>query len=188
MFVSWVAMRCEASDTIGNFALCAAHVNWFKSNDRFDKKPKKGDLAFFDWDNDGVADHVGFVEVVHSDGSIDSLEGNTSNQCKRKRRYPSDFLGFGHPDYFPADVVDRPDRPKPVDEILATCSFGNKGKRVERMQKRLIAFGYPLRKYGADGIFGNETLAAVKAFQKSRKLKVDGIVGPKTWKELLAGT
>jgi hypothetical protein len=32
-----------------------------------------------------------------------------------------------------------------------------------------------------DGIFGNNTLSAVKSFQKSRGLVVDGVVGPKTW-------
>ena len=32
----------------------------------------------------------------------------------------------------------------------------------------------------ADGIFGPETLAAVKQFQTSAGLQVDGIVGPKT--------
>ena len=35
-----------------------------------------------------------------------------------------------------------------------------------------------------DGVFGKNTLAAVKAFQTSKKLTSDGIVGPNTWKEL----
>ena len=53
------------------------------------------------------------------------------------------------------------------------------------MQELLLKAGYKLPKYGADGSFGNETLTAVKAFQKDHKLTVDGIVGPKTWAELL---
>ena len=39
----------------------------------------------------------------------------------------------------------------------------------------------------ADGRFGNGTRAAVKAFQKSRRLSQDGVVGPNTWTALFAG-
>ena len=39
---------------------------------------------------------------------------------------------------------------------------------------------------GADGEFGDECLNAVKAFQRDKKLTVDGIVGAKTWAALLA--
>lgn len=37
-----------------------------------------------------------------------------------------------------------------------------------------------------DGDFGPKTLAAVKAYQTQNGLVADGIVGPKTWKKLLA--
>ena len=36
-----------------------------------------------------------------------------------------------------------------------------------------------------DGDFGKDTLAAVKKFQKSKKLTVDGIVGKKTREALV---
>lgn len=58
--------------------------------------------------------------------------------------------------------------------------YGDKGDKVKEIQELLIAAGYPLQKYGADGDFGNETLTAVKAFQTAFKLEVDGIVGDKT--------
>jgi len=41
-----------------------------------------------------------------------------------------------------------------------------------------MAYRYPIT---IDGVFGPQTLAAVKAFQKSYGLKPDGIVGPLTW-------
>jgi peptidoglycan hydrolase-like protein with peptidoglycan-binding domain len=37
-----------------------------------------------------------------------------------------------------------------------------------------------------DGIFGPRTEAAVRTFQEAMSLKVDGIVGLKTWKEILS--
>lgn len=63
---------------------------------------------------------------------------------------------------------------------------GDRGTKVIEMQKLLIAKGYSLPKYGADGDFGRETLKAVKSFQIACGLEVDGIVGEKTWEALRA--
>jgi muramidase (phage lysozyme) len=57
---------------------------------------------------------------------------------------------------------------------------GNRGIEVADLQKALIAFGYPLPKFGVDGIRGRETSAAIRKFQQDHKLAVDGIPGPKT--------
>ncbi|MGP4042016.1 peptidoglycan-binding protein [Gracilibacillus sp. D59] len=54
------------------------------------------------------------------------------------------------------------------------------GTDVRNLQRELIKLGFNLNKYGADGVFGNETESAVKAFQRSEGIKVDGIVGPVT--------
>jgi len=53
---------------------------------------------------------------------------------------------------------------------------------VMELQDRLKEKGFPIK---ADGHFGLRTLEAVKKFQKSQKLKPDGIVGSRTWSALL---
>lgn len=70
---------------------------------------------------------------------------------------------------------------------LYVLRFDSKGEQVKNLQRLLIAKGYTLKKYGADGDFGNETETAVKAFQKVNNLTVDGIVGFNTWSKLLKG-
>lgn len=63
---------------------------------------------------------------------------------------------------------------------------GATGLRIKDIQQRLKNLKKPECDPGVvDGIFSNRTKAAVVAFQKSEKLQVDGIVGPKTWVSLL---
>lgn len=61
---------------------------------------------------------------------------------------------------------------------------GDSGSAVTSLQKDLIAKGFSLPKYGADGGFGDETVSAVKVLQKASGIAQDGIVGPATRKAL----
>ena len=65
---------------------------------------------------------------------------------------------------------------------------GSEGSGVAIIQDLLADLGYVLTitlAHGkADGIFGSETEAAVKSFQKSKGLQADGIVGAMTLKAL----
>jgi peptidoglycan hydrolase-like protein with peptidoglycan-binding domain len=67
--------------------------------------------------------------------------------------------------------------------MLPILRLGMKGPAVSGLQERLRALGY--LKGGADGIFGPETQAAVKAAQRVLKLEADGVVGSDTWLGLL---
>lgn len=65
--------------------------------------------------------------------------------------------------------------------------FGAKGKHVRLIQQALIDAGFPLPRFGVDGVFKSETKAAVKAFQKQSGLEAaqqDGEVGPNTMSRL----
>ena len=57
---------------------------------------------------------------------------------------------------------------------------GDYGQAVKVMQQLLMKCGYSVGSCGADGSFGNDTLAAVKKFQEDMGLVVDGSYGPKT--------
>lgn len=71
--------------------------------------------------------------------------------------------------------------------MVATQMIGNgdRGNAVRSMQGALIAQGYKCGSYGADGICGAATVAAIKACQHANGLTADGICGPDTWGALL---
>ena len=69
----------------------------------------------------------------------------------------------------------------PAKETRRTLRWGMAGADVLALQRRLVALGYPLAPYGADGRFGAVTRAAVRSFQQQSGLTADGIVGPATY-------
>lgn len=73
-----------------------------------------------------------------------------------------------------------------VELTLPTLRSGSTGETVKSLQRILHSMGYSLgSKNPIDGNFGSKTCAAVKEYQKSKDLHVDGIVGRKTWTSLL---
>ena len=60
--------------------------------------------------------------------------------------------------------------------------YGSQGADVKELQKALNQNGYKLNE---DGIFGANTLKAVKDYQQKNNLSVDGIVGDQTWNAVL---
>lgn len=67
---------------------------------------------------------------------------------------------------------------------MNTLRNGSKGTQAKVLQYLLTEKGYDCGTI--DGIFGANTLKAVKAFQKATGLAVDGVVGKNTWSKLLA--
>ena len=86
-FVSWCANECGYIDSgaVPKFSYCPTGVQWFKAAGRWlpgGSAPAPGDIVFFDWDGDGVSDHVGIVESC--DGStVRTIEGNSDDACRR---------------------------------------------------------------------------------------------------------
>ena len=65
-------------------------------------------------------------------------------------------------------------------EVLS--KYGSRGSEVTQIQTKLKIWGY--YKGNVDGIYGTQTLNAVKYFQRKNGLKVDGIAGPATLKAM----
>lgn len=67
-------------------------------------------------------------------------------------------------------------------EIQALSKYGSRGSEVTQIQTKLKRWGY--YNGNIDGIYGSQTLAAVKYFQRKNGLTVDGIAGPATLKAM----
>ena len=63
-------------------------------------------------------------------------------------------------------------------QVEALSKYGSTGSEVRTIQDKLKRWGYYTG--NVDGIYGSQTVAAVKKFQQKNGLAVDGIAGPKT--------
>jgi peptidoglycan hydrolase-like protein with peptidoglycan-binding domain len=160
----------------GKHAWTVEHAKTFRSHGRWHYGLggiRRGDVVFFDWggsrDIDRI-DHVGLVEAVHSNGTITTLEGNTSDMFARRTRNSSTVVGYGRPAYGSGSAPMPPD-----DGMLRRGSRGNNVKTLQTNLNTVMHSGLTV-----DGDFGPATEAAVKAFQRKYGLEVDGVYGPKS--------
>lgn len=67
-FVSWCANESGCLGTmVPKFSRCTDGVAWFRGQGRWKDSgylPQPGEIIFFDWNEDGIPDHVGIVEKV----------------------------------------------------------------------------------------------------------------------------
>lgn len=153
-----------------------------KKGKRDDGKELKPGTAIFTHNaNTGKRGHIG---LYIGDGWVIEASGTINGVIKSKITI-SKWVEWGElkgVDYENGiqDVITNPEENK----TYGTIRKGDKGPVVKYAQQLLLDRGYKLPKYGADGDYGNETVAAVKAFQKDWGLKQDGIIGPMTWEKL----
>lgn len=126
---------------------------------------------------DGKWNHTGFG---YNDETIECSSGV---QYSSKRA--SKWTNWAVPYCIDGEVI--PPTPAPTPDPSGkkpTIRKGSTGEYVYLAQTELLGKGYDIGKSGVDGKFGAATESAVKAFQKDRGLKVDGIIGPATWEAL----
>ena len=102
-FVSWCAEQCGYLEigVIPKFAGCVQGSNWFKQRGLWQDgsyEPRPGDIIFFDWEGDGLPDHVGIVEKVEN-GRVYTVEGNSGDAvCQNSYSLGSAVVyGYGCP-------------------------------------------------------------------------------------------
>lgn len=116
-FISWCGDQTKQGDVVGAFAWVPSHVEFFKGRGQFGHSPRVGAIIFMDFVEgiSGDGSHVGIVETVHADGSVGTIEGNTTagghpSICARRTR-SADIIGYGYPAYHsvPAPTVEDDD-------------------------------------------------------------------------------
>jgi peptidoglycan hydrolase-like protein with peptidoglycan-binding domain len=176
MAVSFEAGHSDNLDAIcGKFAWTVAHAKAFRDRGRWRyglAGIRRGDVVFFDWSGTRLIDnidHVGLVEAVNSDGSVNTLEGNTSDRFMRRTRGRDCVVGYGRPSYVDASAM------LPDDGILRRGSTGTLVGALQRNLNIVMHSGLAV-----DGDFGPATEAALRAFQARFGLVVDGEYGPQS--------
>jgi hypothetical protein len=199
-FVMWCGNQAgvKIPNTVSTVAGAAAFKKmktWFEAD--CGQSPQPGDILYFDFPGDGVdrISHVGICVGIEADGVVKTIEGNTSSKkkgsqrnggevCEQVRAYKSNkqgvfvsIVGWGRPNYEGNEVTaEVPVPEKPV--FPGRITPGDKGEGVKVVQK---ALGLK-----ADGIYGPITKTQVIKFQDNHDLvDSNGIVGPKTWAELI---
>lgn len=185
---------------------CSKMIDLYKKLGRWQENdtytPKKGDIIMYDWqdggagDNTGHPDHVGIVASV-TGNTIRVIEGNKSESVSyRAMAIGGKFIrGYCLPNYASkADTskvqpnTNKAPAPskggeKTVSITLPILQKGSKNASVTALQQLLTAKGYNTK--GIDGSFGANTDAALRKFQKAKKLTQDGICGQNSWTALL---
>lgn len=185
IFVWWCFRRADAGHLLPKGAYTPAVARWYRDRGQWGSTPRPGALAYFRFPGLGRISHVGIVETVPGDGSVITIEGNTSAGTsgsqrdgdgvwrRRRRAY---IAGYAHPAY--------------PDTAAATTVTGRRvlrrgasGPDVAQLQKVLAAW-YPALGLAVDGIFGGATEAAARRLQRASGLPETGVVDEVTWAEL----
>ncbi len=177
-FVSAVAIKTGCTDIIPLECSCQRQIELFKKQGTWvesdARKAEPGDIIYYDWDdsgkgdNVGWSDHVGIVEKV-ANGKITVIEGNYSNAVKRRTlavdgKY---IRGYGVPKYDTKAVVAKKETTETPTETKKQPSMASNGYTLTQFIKDVQkATGAKI-----DGIAGTETLSktvTVSATKNSR--------------------
>ncbi len=178
MFLSYCGDKTDSP--VGVFAWTVAHARWFQKHHRFDRRPRRGSLVFFDWSGsrsiDSI-DHVGVVEHVRSNGTLVTIEGNTDDRVARRVRSMSSVVGFGHPEWEKKPVTQHHPR-----RFRLVCTTRLGGVRYVYRQPG-DKFSWRKGKRGRAFLDVGEVKAATK-WAKRRRAKTTRVLTPGQYSHL----
>ncbi len=165
--------------------------------------PKVGSVVLLY--RNGTYVHTGLVVAV-TNTTITTIEGNTSGAsgiiangggvCKKTYAISSlsDNTKYFMPDYsLVGENQTKDGSQKEVKEdacmfdvgIVQQGSNGNDVKLLQTLLKAAGCKGADKKALTLDGECGNNTVTAIRKYQKKKRLTVDGIAGPQTWSQIL---
>jgi peptidoglycan hydrolase-like protein with peptidoglycan-binding domain len=136
------------------------------------------------WRSGHIGIYIGNGKVVEAGGTNIGVVTTKLNAPATNKRW-TNWGRLADVNYEGASAPpDEPETPSCwVGRYLEITHPYTKGEDVEEVQQALADQGFSTGPI--DGIYGPLTAEAVKRFQQSKGLAVDGIVGPNTTKELL---
>ena len=187
IFVDWCLNQC-GWDVLNNKHMndmsCTAVMNWAKKAGYWipvAKGGKPGDIAIFDWERDGKANHTGFVEKKLSDGIYQTIEGNTGigndsngGEVMRRKRERKYILGFVRLPYAaPAKTAVK--RPKTFTVPTPVLNKHDTTYKQTLYLQKFINFctfvGLKTTRLAEDGSWGPKTDKAFRDCEKWAKAK-----------------
>jgi len=133
----------------------------------------------------GVAVGLVGILLVALGYPVGNVDGSFGAETLRALNLFQGDAGFREQTTATSDLLDvLYSKAAPKYNAYKTRRSGNIGVRVQMIQERLNDLGYKAGE--EDGVYGKNTVAAVKAFQQDNKLTVDGVAGPATLKKLYA--
>ena len=135
----------------------------------------------------------GTTYAIHGNNNPDSIGGYVSSGCVRMHDSEVEWLFNQVPVNTPVIITTSGNsfdsiaasngykvEASPVSTVVngSILKKGSRGPAVKEIQQKLTSLGFSTK--GIDGVFGSNTDNAVRQFQKSRGLKVDGIVSAET--------
>lgn len=111
-------------------------------------------------------------------GRIDSITWSALNKKQESKKPIPGMISKIH---LPSTEVRKAERKLDIQDEIISHRLKSKD-RIKKIQQALKNAGF--YKGDIDGKIGLKTKSAIKAFQKSKGLIADGVVGQKTWNEL----
>jgi hypothetical protein len=202
-FVWWCFREAGASHLIPKTAYTPTFASWFQQRGQAPASPAPGDLVFYDFpDSLRRIQHVGLVEAVNANGTITTVEGNTTSGSAgsqdrgggvwRRTRSTSAVKVWGRPAYTgPAAPQAAPAGFDPQRMATLSRGMGPRDSRVMALQRWLNAYDWqphlplittdPAKGFGT---YGPATQGVIRSAQAQCGITgpdADGsVVGPRT--------